>query len=177
MFALCAFSGCVDDEEDFATDGGNISPELTPENKENAELNAAVFDQLNLDYPGLEKVKQHYEAGENYLAASALLEYYRMRANVFNPNLSLVDVTASDAEKSKADYALEYRFYVNGQLEDDATGKPYSVGKKGEINWANNPSGTSGEYQNNCTAINGLYRKLKLIATLATKTKNISNHG
>lgn len=147
LFALCAFSGCVDDEEDFATDGGNISPELTPENKENAELNAAVFDQLNLDYPGLEKVKQHYEAGENYLAASALLEYYRMRANVFNPNLSLVDVTASDAEKSKADYALEYRFYVNGQLEDDATGKPYSVGKKGEINWANNPSGTSGEYQ------------------------------
>lgn len=51
MFAL---SGCVDDEEEFAT-GGNISPELTPENKENAVLNTAVFDQLNLDYPGLEK--------------------------------------------------------------------------------------------------------------------------
>ena len=73
LFALFAFSGCVDDEEDFAT-GGNISPELTPENKENAELNAAVFEQLNLDYPGLEKVKLYYEAGENYLAASALLE-------------------------------------------------------------------------------------------------------
>lgn len=33
LFALCAFSGCVDDEEDFATDGGNISPELTPKTK------------------------------------------------------------------------------------------------------------------------------------------------
>ena len=100
LFALFAFSGCVDDEEDFAT-GGNISPELTPENKENAELNAAVFEQLNLDYPGLEKVKQYYEAGENYLAASALLEYYRMRSNVENPNLSLIDVITTTAEKEK----------------------------------------------------------------------------
>jgi heparan-sulfate lyase len=54
LFAMFALSGCVDDEEEFAT-GGNISPELTPENKENAVLNTAVFDQLNLDYPGLEK--------------------------------------------------------------------------------------------------------------------------
>lgn len=146
LFALFAFSGCVDDEEDFAT-GGNISPELTPENKEDAVLNAAVFDQLNLDYPGLEKVKQYYEAGENYLAASALLEYYRTRTNVTNPNLSLVDVTSTDADLSKADYALEYRFYVNGQLEDAETGMPYSIGKKGELNWANNPKGTNDEYQ------------------------------
>ena len=58
LFAMFALSGCVDDEEEFAT-GGNISPELTPENKENAVLNTAVFDQLNLDYPGLEKVKQY----------------------------------------------------------------------------------------------------------------------
>lgn len=56
LFALCAFSGCVDDEEDFLA-GGNTNPELTPENKEDAVLNAAVFDQLNLDYPGLERVK------------------------------------------------------------------------------------------------------------------------
>ena len=62
LFAMFALSGCVDDEEEFAT-GGNISPELTPENKENAVLNTAVFDQLNLDYPGLEKVKQYHEAG------------------------------------------------------------------------------------------------------------------
>lgn len=146
LFAMFALSGCVDDEEEFAT-GGNISPELTPENKENAVLNTAVFDQLNLDYPGLEKVKQYHEAGEDYLAASALLEYYRTRTNVINPNLSLVDVTYSDADLSKANYALEYRFYVNGQLEDPAIGKPYSVGKAGAINWANNPKGTSAEYQ------------------------------
>ena len=154
LFAMFALSGCVDDEEEFAT-GGNISPELTPENKENAVLNTAVFDQLNLDYPGLEKVKQYHEAGEDYLAASALLEYYRTRTNVINPNLSLVDVTYSDADLSKANYALEYRFYVNGQLEDPAIGKPYSVGKAG--------------------AINGSYRKLKYI--VEPMMRNISIPG
>ena len=58
LFAMFALSGCVDDEEEFAT-GGNISPELTPENKENAVLNTAVFDQLNLDYPRLGKSKSN----------------------------------------------------------------------------------------------------------------------
>lgn len=145
LFALFAFSGCVDDEEDFAT-GGNISPELTPENKENAELNAAVFEQLNLDYPGLEKVKQYYEAGENYLAASALLEYYRMRSNVENPNLSLIDVITTTAEKEKADYALEYCFASSNFV--DKNGKPFSIKKDGVLDWTIVPSGvTSGEYQ------------------------------
>lgn len=100
-----------------------------------------------------------------------------MRANVFNPNLSLVDVTASDAEKSKADYALEYRFYVNGQLEDDATGKPYSVGKKGEINWANNPSGTSGEYQKQLHRHQWFIPQAKTYRDTRYKDENISNHG
>ena len=39
------------------------------------------------------------------LMMSALLEYYRTRTNVINPNLSLVDVTYSDADLSKANYA------------------------------------------------------------------------
>ena len=151
LFALCAFSGCVDDEEDFLA-GGNTNPELTPENKEDAVLNAAVFDQLNLDYPGLERVKKHHEAGEDYLAASALLEYYRMRKNAENPLLSLVNIelkkdtkdkdgnSYNDGDQKTADFALEYRFYVkgyyDGKVEDR---KPYSVGKAGAINWANNP--------------------------------------
>lgn len=147
LFAMFAFSGCVDDEEDFVT-GGNISPELTPENKENAELNAAVFDQLNLDYPGLEKVKQYHEAGEDYLAASALLEYYRMRANAENPALSLVNITLNkgnasnnfnDGDQNIADFALEYRFFVKGFYEGSDK-KPYSLGKAGSIDWNKNAS-------------------------------------
>lgn len=147
LFAMFALSGCVDDEEEFAT-GGNISPELTPENKENAVLNTAVFDQLNLDYPGLEKVKQYHEAGEDYLAASALLEYYRMRANAENPALSLVNITLNkgnasnnfnDGDQNIADFALEYRFFVKGFYEGSDK-KPYSLGKAGSIDWNKNAS-------------------------------------
>ncbi|MFR4377216.1 MAG: heparin-sulfate lyase HepC [Bacteroides stercoris] len=147
LFAMFALSGCVDDEEEFAT-GGNISPELTPENKENAVLNTAVFDQLNLDYPGLEKVKQYHEAGEEYLAASALLEYYRMRANAENPALSLVNITLNkgnesnnfnDGDQNIADFALEYRFFVKGFYEGSDK-KPYSLGKAGSIDWNKNAS-------------------------------------
>lgn len=147
LFAMFALSGCVDDEEEFAT-GGNISPELTPENKENAVLNTAVFDQLNLDYPGLEKVKQYHEAGEEYLAASALLEYYRMRANAENPALSLVNITLNkgnesnnfnDGDQNIADFALEYCFFVKGFYEGSDK-KPYSLGKAGSIDWNKNAS-------------------------------------
>lgn len=147
LFAMFALSGCVDDEEEFAT-GGNISPELTPENKENAVLNTAVFDQLNLDYPGLEKVKQYHEAGEDYLAASTLLEYYRMRANAENPASSLVNITLNkgnasnnfnDGDQNIADFALEYRFFVKGFYEGSDK-KPYSLGKAGSIDWNKNAS-------------------------------------
>ena len=87
----------------------------------------------------------------------------------------MVDVTYSDADLSKANYALEYRFYVNGQLEDPAIGKPYSVGKAGAINWANNPKGTSADIRNSYTVINGSYRKLKYI--VEPMMRNISIPG
>ena len=92
LFALCAFSGCVDDEEDFLA-GGNTNPELTPENKEDAVLNAAVFDQLNLDYPGLEKVKQYYEAGET-------IEVVISRANSGEYKEQTVEVTLGSKPSS-----------------------------------------------------------------------------
>ena len=42
LFAMFALSGCVDDEEEFVT-GGNISPELTPENKEKRSIEHCCF--------------------------------------------------------------------------------------------------------------------------------------
>ena len=74
----------------------------------------------------MEKVKQYHEAGEDYLAASALLEYYRMSANAENPALSLVNITLNkgnasnnfnDGDQNIADFALEYRFFVIGFYE------------------------------------------------------------
>ena len=125
--ALFAFSGCADDDDDLLT-GGNVDIDLLPDAKPNDVVDPQVFEAINLNYPGLEKVKEFYEAGEHYYAANALLEYYRTRTNVTNPNLSLINVTISEAEQAKADYALvDYRFHVNNFYEDKETLKPYSV--------------------------------------------------
>ena len=127
LCALFAFTGCADDDDDLLT-GGNVDIDLLPDSKPNDVVNTNVFDIINLNYPGLEKVKEFYETGEYYYAANALLEYYRTRTNVTNPNLSLINVTISEADQAKADYALEdYRFHVNNFYEDQETLKPYSL--------------------------------------------------
>ena len=147
LCALFAFTGCADDDDDLLT-GGNVDIDLLPDSKPNDVVNTNVFDIINLNYPGLEKVKEFYETGEYYYAANALLEYYRTRTNVTNPNLSLINVTISDADQAKADYALEdYRFHVNNFYEDQETLKPYSLKKDGTINWTFSPEGASDEYQ------------------------------
>ena len=64
MFATVAFTGCVDDDDDLLT--GEVSPgvEILPENKPNEVVDSKLFEIINLDYPGLEKVKKFYENGE-----------------------------------------------------------------------------------------------------------------
>ena len=147
LCALFTFTGCADDDDDLLT-GGNVDIDLLPDSKPNDVVNTNVFDIINLNYPGLEKVKEFYETGEYYYAANALLEYYRTRTNVTNPNLSLINVTISEADQAKADYALEdYRFHVNNFYEDQETLKPYSLKKDGTINWTFSPEGASDEYQ------------------------------
>lgn len=152
IFFLCfcvlfAFSGCTDDDDELLT-GGNIDVDLLPDTKPNDVVNTKVFDAINLNYPGLEKVKEFYEAGEYYYAANSLLEYYRTRTNVTNPSLSLINVSITEADQKKADYAMDnYRFHVNNFYEDATTLKPYSVKKDGTINWEFSPEAASDEYQ------------------------------
>ena len=110
-------NSCTDDSGVFVPDGIK-EPTLPVETKPNEVVKGDVFSKLNLDYPGLEKVKQHYEAGEHYLAAKELLEYYRWRSNVVNPLVPLY-VTASDVDINKANQALEYRFCVAKYVETD----------------------------------------------------------
>ncbi len=148
MFTAITFTGCVDDDDDLLSGEISSGVEILPENKPNDVVEPKLFDIINLDYPGLEKVKSFYEAGEHYYAAHALLEYYRTRTNVTNPGLSLVNVTITDADQAKADYALEdYRFHVNNFFEDANALKPYSIKKDDKINWEYSPEGASDEYQ------------------------------
>lgn len=110
-------NSCTDDSGVFVPDGIK-EPTLPVETKPNEAVKGDVFSKLNLDYPGLEKVKQHYEAGEHYLAAKELLEYYRWRSNVVNPAVPSY-VTASNIDINKANQALEYRFCVAKYVETE----------------------------------------------------------
>lgn len=137
MCALLFLFGCTDDVNELSgeNDGwGTPTPPAT-----NDAIDAKLFKVINLDYPGLEKVKSFYDEEQYYFAAQALLEYYRARTAVVNPDLSLIDVTSSADDKLKADYALEYRFYINNYEEDQTAKKPYLFKRDGKIDWAYNP--------------------------------------
>lgn len=135
-------NSCTDDSGVFVPDGIK-EPTLPVETKPNEVVKGDVFSKLNLDYPGLEKVKQHYEAGEHYLAAKELLEYYRWRSNVVNPAVPLY-VKASSVDINKANQALEYRFVVAKYVETDGATDAQDVyysfkNSDGTINWGYKP--------------------------------------
>ena len=60
------------------------------------ELKSEVFSILNLDYPGLEKVKALHQEGKDEDTAKALLDYYRARTNVKTPDINLNKVTINN---------------------------------------------------------------------------------
>lgn len=135
-------AACSEDEEEIVAGGGNPDLELTPDSKPDAELDARVFDLLNLDYPGLAKVKAYYEAGDLYLAALELREYYRSRSSITNPDVDLVNPTVTALEQRRADQALEYRFYIRNFQESGTADEPvYYNFKQGDaIDWNYKPA-------------------------------------
>ena len=140
-------NSCTDDSGIFVPDGIK-EPTLPVETKPNEVIKGDVFSKLRLDYPGLEKVKQHYEAGEHYLAAYELLEYYRNRANILNPNVDLINPTASAVDINKANQALEYRFCVAKYVETEGATDDLDVyysfkNDDGTINWGWKPEVSS----------------------------------
>lgn len=75
--------------------------------------NKAVFELINLDYPGLEAVKKAYGQGNMQTAAKALLTYYRNRTAIMHPELDLNKVSASAVDRQKADEALAHILYAH----------------------------------------------------------------
>ena len=109
--------------------GGNIDITIpdSPSSDENGEVNPRLGEVLNLDYPGLEKVKEAWNAGDYYQAAWHLREYYRERTNVRNPLVDLITTSISESDLNIADQASKengYRFYVKNYQEvtDPVTG-------------------------------------------------------
>ena len=92
------------------------------------ELRKGVFDLLNLDYPGLEKVKASCEKEAWEDAAEGLLEYYRNRMTIKHPDIDLNHLTISETEQKWADDALGHTFFVHKGYQPS-----YNYGK--DINW------------------------------------------
>ena len=92
------------------------------------ELKSEVFSLLNLDYPGLEKVKALHEEGKDEDAAKALLDYYRARTDVKSPDIDLQNLKISKQEQKWADDGLEHTFFVHKGYQPS-----YNYGK--DINW------------------------------------------
>ena len=144
LFAMFFLSNCTDDKDELIIGEPNNDKEniLLDEGE---GIEKKLFEVINLDYKGLEKVKQYYEAGNYQLAANALLDYYRMRTDVVNPNVTLLGTTASAMELNIANQALDYRFYVRNFPEtrgetdgvrDESKDIYYSFkNSDGTINW------------------------------------------
>ena len=92
------------------------------------QLRQEIFSLLNLDAPGLEKVKNLHEQGKEPEAAKALLDYYRGRTSVKNPDVDLTKVSISKEEQKWADDGLKHIFFAHKGYQPS-----YNYGE--DINW------------------------------------------
>lgn len=92
------------------------------------ELKSEIFTLLNLDYPGLEKVKSLHQSGKDAEAAKALLDYYRARTNVKTPDINLKKITIGKEEQQWADDGLKHTFFVHKGYQPS-----FNYGE--DINW------------------------------------------
>lgn len=104
------------------------STQLMAAREEGEKVNTDVFSIINLDYPGLEAVKAEYQKGNEKKAAELLLNYYRTRTGIHNPDVDMKKITVSARQRKWADDALEHTFYVH-----DGYQPSYNYGK--DINW------------------------------------------
>lgn len=104
------------------------------------EMDKEIFQLLNLDYPGLEKVKASYAAGKDRQAMQNLLDYYRNRQSVTHPDINLDKVKVSEEDKKWADDGLKHVFFVHKGYQpsyfygDDIDWKYWPV-KDNELRW------------------------------------------
>lgn len=92
-----------------------------------AEEPAHLYSLLNLDYPGLEKVKAAAQKGDFKKADKELLKYYRTRSSIVITDLDMENLTIKKDEQRWADESLEHKFYAHKGYES------YFYGK--DINW------------------------------------------
>ena len=91
-------------------------------------LQTKTFDLLDLNQPGLEKVKTLHQTGKDDEAAAALLDYYRTRTAIKHPTVNLEKVTISKDEQKWADDGLNHIFFSHRGFQP-------SFNYGADINW------------------------------------------
>ncbi len=76
-----------------------------------------LYSLLNLDYPGLEKVKEAVQKQNYSKADKELLKYYRTRSSIVNTDLDLENLSIKKNEQRQADESLEHKFYAHKGYE------------------------------------------------------------
>ena len=85
-------------------------------NAQENPITKTSFDNINLAYPGLEKVNTLFKEAKYDAAAKELLNYYRNRKNIKHPDFNIGDESRfrgkdiGKANQTKADNALEHKF-------------------------------------------------------------------
>lgn len=94
-----------------------------------AALHTEVFDLIDMEKEGLEKVKALHQSGQDTEAAAALLEYYRGRKGIVTNGIrDISKVRISPDHKKWADEGLEHTFFVHYGYQPS-----YNYGE--DINW------------------------------------------
>lgn len=91
-------------------------------------LQKEVFELLDLNKPGLEKVNSLVQEGKPAEASVALLDYYKQRTNVKHPEVNLNNVKINKEEQKWADDGLKHIFFVHKGYQPS-----YFYGE--DINW------------------------------------------
>lgn len=72
-----------------------------------------VIGYLDLTRPGLEKVAEYHNNGQDSLASVALLDYYRNRKGVKSIGADMDAIRLSKDDRQRADDGMEHKFYVH----------------------------------------------------------------
>lgn len=105
------------------------------------ELKTEVFDLINLEHPGLEKVKCLHAEGKDSLAAEELLTYYKNRTGFVTTDIKNVKKVKINKEQQQwADDAMQHTFFVHKGYQpsfnygEDIDWKHWPV-KDNELRW------------------------------------------
>lgn len=154
------FAACTVDDGLGAAKGNPDDVVLRPERPvEGASegISQNIFGLIDLEYPGLEKVRRYVGEEDFYSAAYELLQYFRNRTNVVNPFIDLIttsygngDLNMAMQASKEATSGKKYRLYVRNYSEKAdggaVDGQPlyYSFASGDGIDWKTLPKAVNG---------------------------------